>query len=166
MGQRHPDLLYWEKHFKDLSYAMGHRQFYVGTADTANKIKLMHNALGAVNYAAVAEALALCVQCGVNLNTFYEVVRNGGGMAYGNYFDRKVPTIIKGDFTPRFKLKLAHKDAMLARDFFHGKGVPMPIHEMARELLEEALAAGYGEDDASAVTRITEKRLGRKISQP
>ena len=144
----------------------GRMHIYVGTADTANKIKLMHNALGAVNYAAVAEALALCAQCGVDLNTFYEVVRNGGGMAYSNYFDRKVPTIIKGDFTPRFKLKLAHKDAMLARDFFRGKGVPMPIHEMARELLEQALAAGYGEDDASAVTRITEKRLGRQISRP
>jgi 3-hydroxyisobutyrate dehydrogenase len=142
----------------------GRMYIHVGSAEDANKLKLMHNALGAVNYAAVAEALALCVQTGVDLTTFYEVVRNGGGMAFGNYFDRKVPTIAKGDYAPRFKLKLAHKDSQLAQAFFAGKGVPMPIHDHARTLLEEALAAGYGEEDASAVTRVVEKRIGRKIS--
>ena len=143
----------------------GRKYIHVGPAAAANKVKLMHNALGAVNYAAVAEALALCANAGVDLKTFYDVVRNGGGMAFGNYFDRKVPTIIQGDYTPRFKLKLAHKDSMLARDFFAGNGVPMPIHEQARALLEEALADGHGEDDASAVTRVVEKRIGRRIVQ-
>lgn len=142
----------------------GRLHIHVGSAETANKIKLMHNALGAVNYAAVAEALALCAAAGVDIQTFYEVVRNGGGMAFGNYFDRKVPTILKGDYTPRFKLKLAHKDSRLARDFFAGKAAPMPIHDHARELLDEAMAAGLGEEDASAVTRIVEKRTGLKIS--
>lgn len=143
----------------------GRLHIHVGSAEDANKIKLMHNALGAVNYAAVAEALALCAQNGVDLNSYYEVVRNGGGMAFGNYFDRKVPTIIAGDYTPRFKLKLAHKDSRLAADFFAGKGVPMPIHDHARALLEEAMAQGHGEEDASAVTRIVEKRSGVKISR-
>lgn len=143
----------------------GRLHIHVGSAETANKIKLMHNALGAVNYAAVAEALALCASAGVDIQTFYEVVRSGGGMAFGNYFDRKVPTILAGDYSPRFKLKLAHKDSRLARDFFAGKEVPMPIHDQARALLDEAMAAGYGEEDASAVTRIVEKRTGVKISR-
>jgi 3-hydroxyisobutyrate dehydrogenase len=141
----------------------GRHYIHVGSAATANKVKLLHNALGAVNYAATAEALALCVHNGVSLKTFYEVVRNGGGMAFGNYFERKVPTILKGDYSPRFKLKLAHKDSQLAKAFFARTGVPAPIHDAARALLEEALAAGYGEDDASAVTRVLERRLGRRI---
>lgn len=143
----------------------GRMHIHVGPAAAANKVKLMHNALGAVNYAAVAEALALCAQNGVDLQTFYEVVRNGGGMAFGNYFERKVPTIIAGDYTPRFKLALAHKDSRLAAAFFAGKSVPMPIHDHARQLLEEAMAAGYGEEDASAVTKIVEQRIGRPIRQ-
>lgn len=143
----------------------GRKYIHVGSAPTANKVKLLHNALGAVNYAAVAEALALCAQTGVNLQTFYEVVRNGGGMAFGNYFDRKVPTIIKGDYSPRFKLKLAHKDSQLAKAFFARTGVPAPIHDAARALLEEGLAAGYGEEDASAITRIVEQRIGKPIRQ-
>ena len=46
-----------------------------------------HNALGAVNAAAVAESLALCVSLGVDPKTYYDVVKNGGGMAYSTYFD-------------------------------------------------------------------------------
>jgi 3-hydroxyisobutyrate dehydrogenase len=145
--------------------AAGRKSIHVGSCSAANKIKLLHNALGSVNYAAVAEALSLCVQSGVSLQTFYEVVRSGGGMAFGNYFDRKVPTIIKGDYTPRFKLKLAHKDSQLAKAFFAETGVPAPIHNHARALLEQALAAGFGEDDASAVTKIVERRIGKPIRQ-
>ncbi|NIP72239.1 MAG: NAD(P)-dependent oxidoreductase, partial [Gammaproteobacteria bacterium] len=73
------------------------------------------------------------------------------------------PTIIKGDYTPRFKLKLAHKDAKLAEALFAGGSVPLPIHEHARSLLDAAMDAGYGEEDASAVSRIVEQRMGRPI---
>lgn len=144
----------------------GRMHIHVGTPENANKIKLLHNALGSVNYAAVAESLALCLQSGVELKSFYEVVRNGGGMAFSNYFDRKVPTIIAGDYSPRFKLKLAHKDSGLARAMFEGLGVPAPIHDHARDMLDEAMTDGLGEEDASAITRNMEKRIGRKIRQP
>lgn len=143
----------------------GRMHIHVGTPENANKIKLLHNALGSVNYAAVAESLALCLQSGVDLKAYYEVVRNGGGMAFSNYFDRKVPTIIAENYEPSFKLKLAHKDSGLARDMFGDLGVPAPIHDHARAMLDEAMAAGLGEADASAITRNIEKRIGRKIRQ-
>ncbi len=144
---------------------VGRMHMYVGPSGTGNKIKLIHNALGAVNYCAVAESLAVCAKTGVDLHTFYEVVRNGGGMAHGNYFERKVPTIIKGDYTPRFKLALAHKDINLARTFADQTQVPVPIMEEARATLAEAVADGHGEEDASAATRVIEKRIGRRISE-
>jgi 3-hydroxyisobutyrate dehydrogenase len=143
----------------------GRHYIYVGGAAVANKVKLLHNALGAVNYAATAEALALCVQSGVDLQAFYDVMRAGGGMAFGNYFERKAPTIARGDYSPRFKLKLAHKDSQLAKALFARTGVPAPIHDLARGLLEEAMAQGFGEDDASAVTKVVERRIGRPIRQ-
>ncbi|MCH8076418.1 MAG: NAD(P)-dependent oxidoreductase [SAR324 cluster bacterium] len=143
----------------------GRMHIHVGTPENANKIKLLHNALGSVNYAAVAESLALCLSSGVDLKAYYEVVRNGGGMAFSNYFDRKVPHIIAGDYEPRFKLKLAHKDSGLAKAMFEGLGVPAPIHDHARAMLDEAMNDGLGEEDASAITRNMEKRIGRKIRQ-
>ena len=87
---------------------------YVGGPSMANRVKLIHNGLAAVTSVAVAEALAVCVQAGVDPNTFYDVVRNGGGMAYGTYFDRRAKRIFDGEFSPTFMLELMRKDAMLA----------------------------------------------------
>ena len=33
---------------------------------------------------------------------FYDVVMNGGGMAYGWYFERRVKRMLDGDFSPTF----------------------------------------------------------------
>src|SRR5688572_24410017 len=60
---------------------MGRLTMYVGASGTGNRIKLLHNALGAVNAVAVAESLALCTKLGVDPRTYYEVVCKGGGMA-------------------------------------------------------------------------------------
>ena len=144
---------------------MGRMHIHVGPASTANKIKLIHNALGDVNYVAVAESLALCVKSGVDLEIFYQVVKNGGGMAYSNYFERKVPTIIKGDYSTRFRLDLAHKDITLARAMAERAGVPVPIMEEARKTFEEAEGDGHGAEDASAVSHVIEKRIGKSLSK-
>src|SRR5439155_1602577 len=90
---------------------MGRRHMYAGGAGMANRVKLIHNGLGAVTSVAVAEALAVCVQSGVDPSIFYEVVRNGGGMAYGTYFERRAKRVLDGDFTPTFALELMRKDA-------------------------------------------------------
>jgi 3-hydroxyisobutyrate dehydrogenase-like beta-hydroxyacid dehydrogenase len=145
---------------------MGRAHRHVGEAGTASTIKLLHNALGDVTYVAVAESLALCIKAGVDPRTYYEVVRNGGGMAYGSFFERKVPTILAGDYSPRFKLALAHKDITLARGLAREAGVAMPLMELAGEAFDEALAAGHGEEDASAVSRTIERRTGVKLSRP
>ncbi len=143
---------------------VGRMHMYVGPPGTGNKIKLIHNALGAVNYCAVAESLAVAGRNGVDLNVYYDVVRSGGGMAHGNYFERKVPTIIKGDYSPRFKLALALKDINMAHALAEQAAVPVPVLEEARRTLAEAVADGYGEDDASAATHVIEKRMGHRIS--
>src|SRR2546422_144726 len=69
---------------------IGRLTMYVGPSGTGNRIKLLHNALGAVNAVAVAESLALAERLGVDPQTYYDVVRQGGGMAYSTYFDRRV----------------------------------------------------------------------------
>ncbi len=61
---------------------IGRLTMYVGPSGTGNRIKLLHNALGAVNAVAVAESLALATRLGVDPQTYYDVVRQGGGMAY------------------------------------------------------------------------------------
>ena len=81
---------------------MGKLHMYVGGSAMGNRVKLIHNGLAAVTSVAVAEALAVCVQSGVDPDTFYDVVRNGGGMAFGTYFDRRAKRIFDGEFSPTF----------------------------------------------------------------
>ncbi len=143
---------------------MGKMHMYVGASSMADRVKLIHNGLAAVTSVAVAEALAICVQSGVDPATFYDVVRNGGGMAYGTYFDRRVKRIFEGEFSPTFMLELMRKDAMLAAALARSVQVPAPMLEETKRTYDEALDSGWGREDFSAVTHVIEKRIGRRLS--
>ena len=143
---------------------MGRLTMYVGTSGTGNRIKLLHNALGAVNAVAVAESLALCVKLGVDPTTYADVVRQGGGMAYSTYFDRRAQRIIEGTYDPTFTAELMLKDVTLAAQMA-GDSLPH------LRILREALAAfgearkRWGGEDFSAVTHVVEERLATRISR-
>ncbi|HSE04836.1 MAG TPA: NAD(P)-dependent oxidoreductase [Methylomirabilota bacterium] len=143
---------------------MGKMHMYVGGPSMANRVKLIHNGLAAVTSVAVAEALAVCVQAGVDPGTFYDVVRNGGGMAYGTYFDRRAKRIFDGEFSPTFMLELMRKDAMLALALAKSVQVPTPMLEETKRTYDEAVDSGWGREDFSAVTHVVEKRIGRRLS--
>ena len=136
---------------------MGKMHMYVGSSAMGNRVKLIHNGLAAATSVAVAEALAVCVQSGVDPYTFYDVVRNGGGMAFGTYFDR--------EFSPTFMCELMRKDVGLALALAHASKVPAPILEETKRTYDEAVDGGWGKEDFSAVTHVIEKRIGRKLSR-
>jgi len=145
---------------------MGRLHMYVGPSASGNRIKLAHNGLAAVISVAVAEALAACVQSGADPYVFYEVVRNGGGMAFGTYFDRRVKRMLDGDFSPTFMAELMLKDVGLALDQARAAKVPAPMLEETKRTYDETVAGGWGKQDFSAVTHVIEKRIGRKLSKP
>jgi 3-hydroxyisobutyrate dehydrogenase len=143
---------------------MGKLNMHVGPSATGNRIKLIHNGLAAVTSVAVAEALAMAVQSGVNPEVFFEVVRNGGGMAYGTYFERRAKRIFDGEFSPTFMLELMRKDATLAAQLAEQAQVPAPLLKETQATYDEAFQAGWGREDFSAVTHVIERRIGRKLS--
>jgi 3-hydroxyisobutyrate dehydrogenase len=144
---------------------MGRLHMYVGPSASGNRVKLLHNGLGAVTAVAVAETLAACVASGVDRDVFYDVVTKGGGMAYGTYFERRAKRIFDGDFSPTFMAELMLKDAGLALDLAKAANVPTPILEETKRTYEEAVKNGWGKEDFSAVTHVIEKRIGRKLSR-
>ena len=144
---------------------MGRLHMYVGPTASGNRVKLLHNGLAAVIATAVAETLGTCVQSGVDPYVLYEVVRNGGGMAFGTYFDRRVKRMLDGDFSPTFMAELMLKDVGLAADLARSAKVPTPMLDETQRTYTEAVAGGWGKEDFSAVTHVIEKRIGRKLSQ-
>ena len=143
---------------------MGKLHMYVGPSGTGNRVKLVHNGLAAVTAVAVAEALAVAVQSGVDPYVLYEVVRNGGGMAYGTYFERRVKRMLDGEFSPTFMAELMLKDVKLAVGLARSAKVPAPLLEETKRSYEEAVDAGWAREDFSAVTHVIEKRIGRSLS--
>lgn len=143
---------------------MGRLHMYVGGPGMANRVKLVHNGLVAVTAVAVAEAMGVAVRSGVDPYVFYDVVKDGGGMAYGTYFDRRVRRMLDGDFSPTFTAELMRKDTILALQQARGLGVRMPMLEETKRTYDEAVDSGWATEDFSAVTHVIEKRIGRKLS--
>jgi 3-hydroxyisobutyrate dehydrogenase-like beta-hydroxyacid dehydrogenase len=141
---------------------IGRLTMYVGGSGTGNRIKLLHNALGAVNAVAVAESLALATRLGVDLQTYYEVVRQGGGMAYSTYFDRRAMRVVEGNFDATFTVELMHKDVSLAARLAGADLERMPI---LRETLAAytAARAKWPGQDFSGVTHVIEERFGLTV---
>jgi len=144
---------------------MGKKHMYVGGSAMGNRVKLIHNGLAAATSVAVAEALAVCVQSGVDPYTFYDVVRSGGGMAFGTYFDRRAKRIFDGEFSPTFMCELMRKDAGLALALARASKVPTPMLEETKRTYDEAVDSGWGREDFSAVTHVIERRIGRRLSR-
>ena len=143
---------------------MGKLHMHVGPAASGNKIKLIHNGMAAMTSVVVAEGLAMAVNSGVDPAIFYEVVRNGGGMAYGTYFERRAKRVLEGEFSPTFMLELMRKDAGLALQLAEQLHVPAPMLKETKATYDEAFEAGWGKEDFSAVTHVIERRIGRKLS--
>src|SRR5262245_7531578 len=142
---------------------MGRGAMHVGPPGTGNRIKLLHNALAAVNAVAVAESLALCEAVGVDPRTYYEVVKNGGGMAYSTYFDRRVLRVVDRNYDPTFTLDLMRKDVALAADLAGELLAKLPILREAIAAYAEGTRRGSGGEDFSAVTHVLEDRLGHRL---
>jgi 3-hydroxyisobutyrate dehydrogenase-like beta-hydroxyacid dehydrogenase len=142
---------------------MGRLTMHVGPSGTGNRIKLLHNALGAVNAVAVAESLALCDAVGVDPRTYYEVVKNGGGMAYSTYFDRRVLRVVEGNYDPTFTLELMLKDVTLATEMAGALLAHLPILRETLGAYREGQRRGSGGEDFSAVTHALEDRLGHSL---
>ena len=143
---------------------IGRLTMYVGPSGTGNRIKLLHNALGAVNAVAVAESLALCTKLGVDPHTYYDVVCKGGGMAYSTYFDRRAMRVVEGNYDATFTVELMHKDVALAAQMAGADLAHMPI--LAQTLAAYADAkTRWGTQDFSGVTHVVEQRFGVSVSR-
>ena len=142
---------------------IGRLTMYVGPSGTGNRIKLLHNALGAVNAVAVAESLALCTKLGVDPRTYYDVVCKGGGMAYSTYFDRRAMRVVEGNYDATFTVELMHKDVALASEMAGADLAHMKLLGETLAAYSEAKAR-WAAEDFSGVTHVVEKRFGVRVS--
>jgi 3-hydroxyisobutyrate dehydrogenase-like beta-hydroxyacid dehydrogenase len=143
---------------------LGRFRKHAGPSGAGHRLKLIHQVLVATHAAAVAEATALCLASGTDLDCFFEVVCDGGGFAHSRYFEKRLPRMRAGDFSPLFMLELMAKDVTLAQGLARNSELATPLLDRVLELFDKAKGEGWGREDFSAVAHLYEAAPGRKFA--
>ena len=143
----------------DLWRVMGRKVFYVGPCGNAARMKLITNLVLGLNRAALAEGLAFAEAIGVAPTEALEVMV--GSMAYSRAMDAKGRKMVERDFTVQARLSQHLKDVRLMLRAAEAAGLPLPLAEVHRRLMEQAEAAGLGDLDNSVIIEVLRKPQSR-----
>ncbi len=144
-----------------LLQSMGELIRHVGELGQGETLKLINNALGAANAAAVAEALLLAQVSGIDLDAFVEIVSGGSGASA--QLALKSGAMREHDYTTLFKTAHMLKDVRLCLEEAQAQGVPFASAAHARDLLTATMGRGHGEDDYAAMIEAAEGLAGRRL---
>ena len=138
----------------------------VGDVGAGNICKLLHNcAVFAANLATV-ECLTAGIKAGVDPATLVAVFQRSG---LGRNHDLNVALparLFRGNFEPHFALETAFKDMSLATELARAAGVEMPLAELCRREMAEAMARGWGGRDENIYLTLQEQRAGVEVRVP
>jgi 3-hydroxyisobutyrate dehydrogenase-like beta-hydroxyacid dehydrogenase len=146
---------------RELLDTMGEVIVHVGEPGQGSMLKLINNALGAANAAALAEALLLAKATGVDLDAFERVC--GAGSAASAQLTLKAGAMREHDFTTLFKTAHMLKDVRLCLEEAQTAGVPFPAAGHARDLLSATMGRGHGEHDYAALIEAAEGLAGLEL---
>jgi 3-hydroxyisobutyrate dehydrogenase len=146
---------------RPLLETMGRVIVHVGALGQGEMLKLINNALGAANAAALAEALLLARATGLDLDAFAQVVSAGSGASA--QLELKAGAMRAHDYTPLFKAAHMLKDVRLCLEEAQAAGIPFPAAAHARDLLTATVGRGHGADDYAALIEAAEGLAGRRL---
>jgi 3-hydroxyisobutyrate dehydrogenase-like beta-hydroxyacid dehydrogenase len=135
--------------------AMGKASFHMGPHGAGSYTKLSNNTISAISLIAFTEGVVMATKAGINPQLFVEVISQGG--ARSGQIDTKAPKVLKRDFHPNFATSLMYKDLGLAGEIAKELNVPTPALAIAREMLNMAIAKGYGQEDVCSVVKCYEE---------
>ena len=133
---------------------MGEIIVHVGDVGTGQQVKVLSNAVSAVNCATLAQALVVGRRADVDLEALLKVM--AGGSANSTMLQLKGRPMLEHDFTPLFKLDHMLKDVRLCLEEARAAGAAFPAAALAGELYAAGAGRGLGEQDFAAVLRVVE----------
>jgi 3-hydroxyisobutyrate dehydrogenase len=134
--------------------AMGEIIVHVGGVATGQQVKVLSNAVSAVNAATLAQALVVGRRADVNLEALLKVM--AGGSANSTMLQLKGEPMLRHDFSPLFKLDHMLKDVRLCLEEARAAGAAFPAAALAGELYAAGAGRGLGEQDFAAVLEVIE----------
>jgi len=126
---------------------------YFGSFGAASRVKLVNNLLVAVHIAAAAEAMALGLKAGVDVDLMIKAIAGGSGGS--TQFGIRAPWMAQRRFLPPQgpAPALRHYFEMIG-EFADSVGVATPMLDRAVELYDKFMAMGFGEKDVAAMVDV------------
>ena len=142
---------------------------HVGGPGMGQVVKLCNQVIYAAQMTATAEATAMAVRSGVDMEKLLLVLTHATGDCVAVRTRLPVPGVVpespaSNGWQPGFMTDLMAKDLDLAMAYAVRCGVPVPTTATARQLLTAASAAGYGREDFSAVAKVVLALAGGRMS--
>jgi 3-hydroxyisobutyrate dehydrogenase-like beta-hydroxyacid dehydrogenase len=126
---------------------------YFGKFGAASRVKLVNNLLVAINIAATAEAMALGLKAGVDIDMMIKAIATGSGGS--TQFGIRAPWMAERRFLPAQGTvpALQHYFDMIG-EFADSVGVATPLLDRAVELYDKFIAMGLAEKDVAAMVDV------------
>ena len=126
---------------------------YFGKFGAASRVKLVNNLLVAINIAATAEAMALGLKAGVDVDLMIKAIASGSGGS--TQFGIRAPWMAQRRFLPAQGTApaLQHYFEMIG-DFADSIGVATPLLDRATELYDKFIEMGFAEKDVAAMVDV------------
>jgi 3-hydroxyisobutyrate dehydrogenase-like beta-hydroxyacid dehydrogenase len=144
-----------------LLQAMGEVIVRAGDLGQGQAVKVLSNAVSAVNCATLAQAFVVGRQEGLDLDALVRVMQ--GGSAASKMLDLKARPMLEHDFTPLFKLEHMLKDVRLCLEEAGNAGAGFPFAGLAGELYSAGMGRGLADQDFAAVLEVVEGLGGTRL---
>ncbi len=141
--------------------AMGELIVHCGPVGQGQVIKVINNALAAVNATALAQALITAQAAGADLDALVQVVGAGSGGSVMSQL--KAGPMRTHDFSTLFKLDHMLKDVRLCLAEAKAAGVPFAFASQTEAVLAAASTDGLGDDDFAALIEPLERDTGVRL---
>jgi 3-hydroxyisobutyrate dehydrogenase len=140
---------------------MGEKIVVCGEAGQGQAVKVITQAITAVNCATLAQGLVLARQAGVDLDALLETM--DGGSSDSTMRALKGKPMLEHDFSPLFKLAHMLKDVQLCLAETRDAGSAFPFAGLAAELYGAGVGRGLGDEDFAAVVEVVEGLTGARV---
>lgn len=142
--------------------ALGRAETYIGEGESSRLAKLAHNVMLGVVAQTLAEITVLCEKGGIERHAFLNYFNNSAmSSIFTNY---KAPALVNLDYTATHTSKMLRKDLDLALREAHDLEVPMPVTTLTREIVQQLIGQGHGEDDFASLIEMAAANAGYTIA--
>jgi len=140
---------------------LGKSAVRVGETGAGQTTKLVNQILVGIHIEAMGEAFLLAAKAGVDAQKVFDAIR--GGLAGSNVLNAKVPMVLDRNFTPGFKIRLHQKDLKNALEAASSLGLDLPTTALVKQMVDELVTGGKGEQDHGGIVQVLEQRNGVEI---